>query len=177
MIMNEIWKVILKHPNYEISSLGNIRHIVNKINRKNYDNGNGYLFCKINVGGKYKNCYLHRLVAETFIPNPDNLLEVNHKDNNRKNNKIENLEWCTHQKNVDYANKQGHMGKVNVGKFNELHHNHKEIQQFSKNNIFIKEWKSMMEVERQTGIKSGHISECCNKKRKTAGGYIFKFKE
>lgn len=67
------------------------------------DNGKGYLILNINIDGKRKCKAIHRLVAEAFIPNPDNLPEVNHKDANRRNNSIENLEWVTHGQNIKHT--------------------------------------------------------------------------
>ena len=67
------------------------------------DNGKGYLILNINIDGKRRCKAIHRMVAEAFIPNPFNLPEVNHKDANRKNNDIENLEWVTHGQNIKHS--------------------------------------------------------------------------
>ena len=64
---------------------------------------NGYCFVKLHIGGKYKNKYIHRLVAEHFIPNNKGLPEINHKDGNKQNNRISNLEWVTHSANLIHA--------------------------------------------------------------------------
>lgn len=175
--MNEIWKFVKINHDYIISNLGNIRHISSDKNRNIYNNGYGYLTVKILNNKKYKNFYVHRLVAEAFIDNPDNLKEVNHKDCNTMNNNVENLEWCNHFENIAYANILGHMGKVNKNKFGKLHHNHKEVFQYDCNLNLIRKWDSIMDIERTLKIKSGHISECCNNKRKKVKGYIFKYYE
>lgn len=80
-------------------------------------NHDGYLQCKLCKDGKYKTIRVHRVVASVFIPNPNNLPEVNHKDCNRNNNHIENLEWSTHKENVAYSTNLGHYKKP-IGKDN-----------------------------------------------------------
>lgn len=144
-------------------------------NLKLFDNGNGYLTLQTIVNGKHKNSYVHRLVAEAFIPNPENKPCVNHIDCNPHNNDVKNLEWVTHKENMQYASHLGHMGKVNTGKFGKLHHNHKTVYQYNTNLNLIKVWDSVMDIERALHIKSGHISDCCRNKRKQAQGFIWKY--
>lgn len=98
---------------YEVDTLGNVYSIVQTASRrkrtlKSYPNENGYM--KVNLydeNGKCKKKYVHRLVAEAFIPNPLNKPNVNHKDCNVKNNSVENLEWCTQSENILYCSKLG----------------------------------------------------------------------
>ena len=101
--MSEIWKLIKDYPNYSVSDLGNVKN--NKTGRilKPLEVGGGYVVVDLwnNHGSKSKK--IHRLVAEAFIPNPDNKPQVNHIDGNKKNNKKDNLEWVTASENVQHA--------------------------------------------------------------------------
>ena len=107
--MEEIWKPAKGHESrYEVSSKGNVRGIRKGIVLKPLIYPNGYCFVGLYVGeNKTKNFLIHRLVAETFIPNPDNKTQVNHKDGNKKNNDISNLEWVTARENLVHAFKIG----------------------------------------------------------------------
>lgn len=105
--MEEIFKTIDIFPKYEISNFGRLRNKITKNIRKPRDNGNGYLYTQINIDGKTINLYIHRLVALTFIPNIENKPQVNHKDDNKQNNYVENLEWCTPSENIQHAHKLG----------------------------------------------------------------------
>lgn len=97
--MTEEWKPI-KGLHYEVSSLGNIRNSENKNVLTNFDkNRIGYLRVYLYSEGKKKRYFVHRLVAETFIPNPENKPQVNHKDGNKQNNELSNLEWVTRSEN------------------------------------------------------------------------------
>lgn len=110
---------------YEIDIMGNVYSIVHNAHRrkrmlKQYPNENGYM--KVNLydeTGKCKKKYIHRLVAEAFIDNPENKKVVNHIDCNPKNNNVNNLEWCTQSENILYASKLGrHVD--NISKYNAM---------------------------------------------------------
>ena len=108
-IANEIWKIIEEHPNYKVSNLGRVRSLGFIMNNGHFRKGKilklhdnttrGYL--RVNLNGKWKR--VHRLVAQAFIPNPNNKPQVNHKDGNKLNNKVENLEWCTPSENLKHS--------------------------------------------------------------------------
>lgn len=106
--MNEEWRDIKGYEGlYQVSNKGNVRHI--KFNRLLKPSKSGkYITAILSKNGKQIGKSVHRLVAETFIPNPNNYPCVNHKDENPHNNSIENLEWCTHSYNINYGtrNKQ-----------------------------------------------------------------------
>lgn len=101
----EKWKQIPNLP-YEISSLGKIRNLQGKV-LKTYIQNSGYEQIKINYQGLHIHKSIHRLVAETFIPNPLNKEYVNHIDGNKLNNTVDNLEWCTNSENILHARKTG----------------------------------------------------------------------
>ena len=130
--MNEQWKEIKGNREiYEVSSLGNVRTKDREGARGSYikghtltqhDNSNGYLRCDINIDGKTKSHLVHRLVAENFIPNPDNKPFVNHIDGNKHNNSVENLEWCTKSENEKHAHSIGlHPRAGTVGEKHGMH--------------------------------------------------------
>lgn len=115
--MTEQWIEI--HGNleiYEVSSLGNVRtktregargHIVQGHYLTQHENSNGYLRCRMNLTGKSKEYLIHRLVAQNFVPNPENKPHVNHLDGNKHNNSFDNLEWCTKSENELHAHRIG----------------------------------------------------------------------
>jgi hypothetical protein len=153
---------------YEISSLGRIKSLYYEKEKilKPSKNNKGYLFIYLYKDKDRKHFYIHRLVAETFIKNPNNSPCVNHKDENPLNNNLENLEWCSHLYNMTY----GTIVKRRSTK------KKKAVNQYDKTNNFIKEWESAIDIERVTGIAQGSIIRCCRRKQKTAGGYIWKYK-
>lgn len=114
-------------------------------------NGLMYAFASLSKDGKTKAYSVHRLVAQAFIPNPDNLPEVNHKDENPLNNRVENLEWCTRQYNIDYSKS-------------------KPVCQYDESGISA-EYKSIAEASRVTGIGRTSINNVLCGWSKTAGGY------
>lgn len=101
--MNEIWKPVKDYEDlYEVSNLGNIRNAKGNILKPNLM-GNGYARIGLHRKGNAKTVLVHRLVAEAFIPNPNNYPCVNHKDETRDNNNADNLEWCTYKYNNEYG--------------------------------------------------------------------------
>jgi hypothetical protein len=111
---------------------------------------------------KYKQCkkYVHRLVAETYIPNPNNLSFVNHKDANRKNNSVKNLEWCNASENMLHDSKLRKTGK--------------KIKAFTSDGIFFKDFDSIKSAARELNIQSTSITKVISGERNFAGGYIWK---
>lgn len=98
-------KAFLKQQNYSVNESGEVFRDGQRL--KPTRNKNGYMSVELWDGGKRKRVYVHRLVAETFIPNPEEKREVNHKDGNKQNNCVENLEWCTSGENKKHAYKKG----------------------------------------------------------------------
>jgi hypothetical protein len=111
--MQEEWRTIEKYPNYMISNLGNIKSLNYKRTGKEQTlkqniNGRGYCYVNISSNGKYNNLLIHREVAKAFLKNDDkNKTDINHKDGNKLNNNINNLEWCTRSENILHAYRTG----------------------------------------------------------------------
>lgn len=144
---------------------------------KSHPDKDGYLKVRLWDGTKYKNYFVHRLVAQSFIPNPKNKSQVNHKDGNKTNNNINNLEWVTQSENMRHSfdvlkNKVGYWNK---GRFGKNSNKAKIVQQIQDGKV-IAEFYGCMEAQRVTGIHFGNISNVCLGKGKTAGGYKWKYK-
>lgn len=115
--MDEIWKDIKGYEGlYQVSNLGRVKSLdtIDRLHRKHKsnikhqcNNGNGYLIVNLKHNGKQKNHLVHRIVATTFLENPDNKREVNHKDGNKQNNCVDNLEFVTRSENIKHAFKMG----------------------------------------------------------------------
>lgn len=180
--MTEIWKKLKYHDemfeNYEVSTYGNIRHINNKINRSFNMNNGGYYRMTIYIcydGDRRitKEIKPHIAVASTFIDNIHNKTTVNHRDGNKTNNAVTNLEWA------DYDEQQEHSMNIlgNKNKFSEKMRNRfsKTILQYSLNNELINAWNSTREVEKEKGFCHEIISACARGKRKSAYGYKWRY--
>lgn len=99
----EQWKIVQGFENYLVSTLGNVKTINGRFKKVVYDNKNSYGYVELWKNNKGKKFRIHRLVAETFIPNYDNKEQVNHIDGNKTNNCVDNLEWVTPKENVTHA--------------------------------------------------------------------------
>lgn len=182
----EIWKDIKFDNSYEISNKGNVlskysyygNKYLSKIDNphllKLTIHNNGYRMVNIK-GKKY---LVHRLVAQAFIPNPNNYPCVNHIDGNKLNNNADNLEWCTYKHNWKEAVKLGLIKPNYNSSINKIRA--KKISQYDLNNNFIKEFNGSVEAEKElknNGIKvnNANIRKVCNGERKTAGGYKWKW--
>jgi len=183
---NEIWKSIIGYEGfYEVSNLGKIRSVDRIVHcsdgrsftqkgkiikthlsgPKEYKN---YIYVQLSKNGERKNHSVHRLVATAFIPNPDNLSEINHKDEKGWNNVVENLEWCDRTYQMRYGTI-----KERVAKKIE-----KPVLQI-KNGKVIKRFCSVEQAAIETGVNSTNISRVCKggKYRKTAGGFNWEYAE
>lgn len=176
--MEEIWKDIDGYEGlYQVSNIGRVRSLkFGKIKvLKQEIIKKGYKRVHLLKNRKMKGYLVHRLVAEAFIPNNNNLPCVNHKDEDKTNNRIENLEWCDIKYNANYGTAIQRSSKTRI--------NHpsmsKPVIQYTKSGYFITEYKSTKEAQRHTGISHKNISSCCNNKQhhKSAGGYVWRFKE
>lgn len=142
----------------------------------------GYLSVTFNVSNKAKTFKVHRLVAEAFISNPENKPQVNHKDGNKTNNIVSNLEWCTGKENIQHAYKTNLMnqsGENNAmyGRLGADNPNSKPIFQLDKHtNKIIKEYDSLASAGRDLGVNISKICLVCQGKRNSAYGYKWKYK-
>ena len=133
----------------------------------------GYKVLKIiDANGKRRNKYLHRIMAEVFIPNPDNLPCVNHKDENIYNNNVSNLEWCTYAYNNAYGN---HVQNCRKGILKAATNREIPVIGISKDGK-QQEFESMEKAAEATGTYAANIRQCIHNQRKTAGGYTWKKK-
>ena len=138
----------------------------------------GYSQVGLRKNGKTKKCYVHRLIAETFLENPDNLPEVNHKDEDKTNNFVflnedgtvdeekSNLEWKSHKDNCNHGTRNERVAKAQS----------KKVLQLSLTGELIREWQSTRDCGRN-GFNSGHVAACCNGKQKTHKGFRFMYAE
>lgn len=157
------------HNNNKNSSIGYISK--EKILKAETD-GWGYLYVILLKDKERKKKKIHRLVAETFIPNLNNLPQVNHIDGNKKNNKVNNLEWCTREHNIQEAFR---LGLIKAPKSKE-HYRSKSVEQYDLQGNFIKEWNCTHDIERELNYRHTNISACCRGKIKKVYGYIWKYK-
>ena len=170
----EIWKDITGYEGlYKVSNLGRVKSLRNNIILKP-GNSSGYLRVNLCKNGKRKYATVHRLVAEAFIENENDLPQVNHIDEVKTNNKVSNLEWCTAKYNSNYGTHIKRILKTRLIRNTKTAE--KEVEQFTKNGKFVNSYISISEAERQTQVCHNHISACCKGKRQTAGGYIWKYK-
>lgn len=152
--MEEIWKDIKGYEGkYQVSNFGNVKSLNynqtgNERLLKPILHHTGYL-C-VNLCKPNKKFPIHRLVAEAFIPNPDNLPQVNHKDENKHNNHVDNLEYCTQLYNINFGTRNKRISESLS----------KKVYQYTLDGKFVKEWKSIIECSRN-GFNQGNIVSCC----------------
>lgn len=189
----EIWKSIRGYETlYEVSSYGRVRslkHLVKQSGNKGatfsrYYNGKvitqregigGYIFVCLSNGASKKTMRVHKLVAEAFIPNPNNYPQINHKDENKSNNRVDNLEWCSPSYNCNYGTRIDRI-RVKTGK---------PVRQYDINGNFIQEFPSVSEASRTLGISLSSIASMANGRkrmkngkeyeRKSVGGFIWRW--
>jgi hypothetical protein len=135
-------------------------------------NNCGRLWVDLWKNGSGKCFLIHRLVAAAFIPNPNDYPQINHIDENPKNNRVENLEWCTALYNVRFYNER-HPDKKRAPR--GPNKNIKPVNQISVTGQVVKTWSSSREVMRQLGWSDWSISECCRGNRKQAYGFIWQY--
>ena len=177
--IEEIWKDVKGYEGrYQVSNFGNVRSLNHFVKNghgrrivygrilKPYKSSHGYL--SVYLGKNMRHCSVHRLVAMAFIPNPNNLPEVNHKDENKANNVYTNLEWCNHSYNALYGTCQ------------ERLRTYKNVPVYmidKKTNNILKRFNSMKIAMEMTGVNKATISMVCRGICKTGGGYIWKYAE
>ena len=188
--MKEVWRDIEGYEGlYQVSNLGRVKSFAKKGNWKEKiliqsKTRDGY-----NIVGLYKNSKnttvrVHRVVAKAFIPNPNSFLEVNHKDGNKNNNAVDNLEWCTCEENMKHSWNIGLRRTKDI--LSNLHEyankggrnpSSRPVIQYDLYNNYIAEYSGIREAERKTGIGSSNICQCCKGNIKRTGTYVWKYKE
>ena len=152
--------------NYEVSNLGKVRNIKSGRILKPHLNHNGYLKHSLYRHDKQKELFLHRIIAIAFIDNPGKKPQVNHIDENKLNNDLSNLEWCTERENAIHGTRTKRVAEKLSQK----------VIQLDLNDNILNVFKSMRQAERETGIDATSISACCNGKRKSAGRFKWRKK-
>ena len=171
--MKEEYKDIEGYENlYQISSLGNVKSLNKRKGRilKPAKNNKGYLRVGLCKQGKRKMYLVHRLVTSAFIENPNNLPQVNHKDEDKTNNAVENLEFCDAKYNNNYGTRNIRAAESNTNNPKQVKQG-KQVLCLETNKIY----PSLKEVQRQTGFAKSNISNACNGKLKQAYGYHWVF--
>ncbi len=166
-----MWKNIKGYGGiYQVSDEGEVRSLnyrntgrvqVLKPNKNNC----GYLLVTLYKNGKRKSFSVHRLVAEAFLPNPDNLPEINHKDENKANNCASNLEWCDRKYNANFGTGIERSAKNHL----------KPVKQFDLRGNFIQDFPSIIEVQRKLGYNQSYISAACSGRFNQAYGYRWNY--
>lgn len=150
---------------YQIDEVGNVWSVKSKKFLKPGINECGYKYVILCKNGKRKNYKVHRLVAEAFIPNPDNLPQVNHRNEDKLDNSVENLEWVSHIDNIRYGTgiRRSYIKRC------------KPVLQYTLDGEFVREWESANEAGRN-GYCCSSINRCCLNKYKKYKNYIWKYK-
>lgn len=175
----EVWKSLdfMEYPNYEVSNMGRVKSLYfgkEKILKPTKDKV-GYLRNQLSKNSKGKWFLVHRLVASAFLENPDNLPCVNHKDENKGNNRVENLEWCT----IKYNNNYGTHNELISKKQRNNPKRSETILQYTLDGNFVAEYPSSREIERVLKFSHTSINKCCQNKKKyiSHNGYIWFYKD
>ena len=188
----EIWKDIEGYEGlYKVSNMGNVKSLNYRRTGKEgilkaLKNRGGYLYVNLYKDGICKRCTIHRLVAIAFISNPDNLPEVNHKDENKSNNVISNLEWCSSSYNLSYNDRAKKVGKKVAEKLRGRKQSEEHIKKraekrskpviaIAKRTGLIVEFASAHEAEIETGIAHSSIIKCCKCKLNSCGGFYWMY--
>lgn len=172
----EIWKTLPGVTGVEVSTFGRVRTLDRLISSetmtrftkgrvlKQSGNNYGYLKVSVPVDGKRVTKKVHRLVAQTFIPNHDNLPEVNHKDSDRTNNNVSNLEWCSRSYNIQYREKYGISNAESLGR---------PVFAVNLTTLKVYRFRSQREAERALGVSKGNINKVIKGKYKQTHGFWF----
>ena len=193
----EIWKDYKNYEGlYQASNLGRVRSLDRWVSSKNGsmqfikgrilklgNHNQGYLSVNLCKNNKVKTYLVHRIIAETFLPNPDNLPCVNHKDEDKTNNSVVNLEWCTYEYNNNYGTANERMSKSLTNNI----YTSREVDVYDLDMNFIETLPSLAECARKYNLKKANVIHCCNggcwddalhtkwHPKKRAGKHIFRY--
>jgi len=150
---------------YKVSDTGEVFSVRHKTTTKGVKpkNSKQYPLVTVHKDGKQMNRYVHRLVAEAFVPNPNRYPQVNHLDENKENNCVSNLEWCTAKYNINYGTGLKRRGKK------------QERPVLCYFGDSVKKYKSLQDAEKETGVLHGNIRKCCIGKTKQSGGFRWEY--
>lgn len=179
----EIWKNIVGYEGYyQASNTGKIKSLDRFITSANgktqfrsgsimkqRKNKKGYKTVRLSKNGKAKNKFVHVLVLESFEKRPHGLTQINHKDENKENNNLTNLEYCTNYYNQNYGSCSANKSKATINDIRKS----KKVIQLTKEGTVVRHFPSLREVERVYGFQHGHIRDACNGKLHTAYGYLW----
>ena len=161
------WRTVEEYDHYEVNQYGDIRHKQRKRILKPRNNKGGYLYVNFKINGKNINFAVHRIVANAFIPNPNGYTEVNHKDYDKNNNCVNNLEWVTSSDNKRHAYKLEE-NKKSRGK---------KVKQYTKDGNYIKTFDSLSLAAKEFNCSVCAISNCCLGRSKSSQGFLWRFVE
>ena len=192
--MLEQWRTAVykgeTYDNFKVSNLGKIMNL-NYYNTgkakliEPSDDGHGYLQVHLSKNKETKKCYVHRLVAQTFLPNPDNKPCINHKIEGKKgktmnmvifnedgsvNEEKSTIEWATYEENNNYGTVRERISDAQINDPNKS----KKVLQLSLDGVLIREWPSTAECGRN-GFNRGHVADCCRGERKSHKGFKWKY--
>lgn len=195
--MKEIWKDVKGYEGlYQVSNLGRVKSLgldkwhKGRILKQSFDGKGNYLFVGLHKDGKTKQKNVHRLVAETFVPNPNNFPCANHINERKTDNRATNLEWCTVEYNSNYGNakknmiesrrKNNNQEEINrkikdTKKKNQSFSCEKPVAQYTISGTLVATYASATDAERKTGISRGGIQRCCIGRYLQAKGFIWKY--
>lgn len=176
--MTETWKEIASYEGlYEVSDLGRVKSLnYNHTGKENilkpHKNSKGYLRVRLCKNGQVNHIAVHRLVACAFLPNPNNLDTINHKDEVKTNNAVSNLEWMSRKDNINYGTRNKRAAEANINNLGVS----KAVQMMDKQTgELLATFPSIRGAERVTGISRYGICLCCRAKQKSAGGFLWQY--
>lgn len=177
---NEEWRDVIGYEgSYMVSNFGRVKSLPTQKFKKpirilsSYITGNGYLTVKLQSEGNIKNIRVHRLVAQAFVPNPNNYSEINHIDENKLNNLYSNLQWCDRSFNVNYGGRN-----ITVAyKLRNRKDQSKIVQQIDINGNLLREFRSLADAGRYYKCHPNYIGKVCRNERNNYKGMFFKYKQ